>query len=71
LIVALSIVLITGLPAIDGARATFADALFPPVARVAAQWVGTVEAPDEQTAIQTAAEQFKVPASKLMAVRRR
>ncbi len=33
-------------------------------------WIGEVEAPDEVAAIQKAAEQFKVPAMKLMAVRR-
>jgi hypothetical protein len=34
-------------------------------------WIGEVEAPDECTAIEKAAEQFKVPATKLMATRRR
>ena len=34
-------------------------------------WLGEVEAPDEAAAIEKAAEQFKVPATKLMATRRR
>jgi hypothetical protein len=34
-------------------------------------WIGEVEAIDEQAAIEKAAEQFKVPATKLMATRRR
>ncbi len=33
-------------------------------------WIGEVEAPDEAAAIEKAAEQFKVPATKLMATRR-
>jgi hypothetical protein len=33
-------------------------------------WVGEVEAPDERKAIEKAATEFKVLASKLMAVRR-
>jgi hypothetical protein len=33
-------------------------------------WVGRVEAPDEATAIEKAAAQFKVPANRLMASRR-
>lgn len=43
------------------------------VYRVAAKArpVGTVEAADEREAIEKAAEQFKQPATKLMAVRRR
>ncbi len=36
-----------------------------------ARLLGTVEAADEGEAIQKAAEQFKTPATKLMAVRRR
>jgi hypothetical protein len=35
-----------------------------------AVWLGEVEAPDEATAIEKAAAEFKVPASRLMAVRR-
>jgi hypothetical protein len=34
-------------------------------------WVGTVEAPDEATAIEKAAAEFRVPAMKLHAVARR
>jgi hypothetical protein len=34
-------------------------------------WIGEVEAADEHAAIEKAAEQFKVPATKLMATRRR
>jgi hypothetical protein len=34
-------------------------------------WMGEVEAPDEATAIERAAAEFKVPAMKLMATRRR
>jgi hypothetical protein len=34
-------------------------------------WVGEVDAPDEAAAIEKAAAQFKVPATKLMATRRR
>jgi hypothetical protein len=34
-------------------------------------WIGEVEAPDEHAAIEKAAGQFKVPATKLMATRRR
>jgi hypothetical protein len=34
-------------------------------------WMGEVEASDEATAIAKAAEQFRVPATKLMATRRR
>jgi hypothetical protein len=33
-------------------------------------WIGAVEASDEAVAIEKAAEQFKVPATKLMATRR-
>lgn len=36
-----------------------------------ATWLGEVEATDEADAIEKAAEQFKQPATKLMAVRRR
>jgi hypothetical protein len=36
-----------------------------------AVWVGEVEAVDEREAIQKAAEQFKMPATKLMATPRR
>jgi hypothetical protein len=35
-----------------------------------AVWLGTVEAPDEAAAIEKAAAEFKVPATKLMAIRR-
>jgi hypothetical protein len=35
-----------------------------------AVWLGIVEAPDKAAAIEKAAEQFKVPATKLMAMRR-
>jgi hypothetical protein len=35
------------------------------------QWVGEVEAVDQREAIEKAAEQFKVPAAKLLATRRR
>jgi hypothetical protein len=40
--------------------------------RIAAKavWLGTVEAPGEATAIEKAAAEFKVPATRLMAVRR-
>ena len=34
-------------------------------------WVGTVEAPDEATAIEKAAAEFRVPATRLDAVARR
>jgi hypothetical protein len=34
-------------------------------------WIGEVEAIDERAAIEKGAEQFKVPATKLMATRRR
>jgi hypothetical protein len=34
-------------------------------------WVGEVEAADEHTALEKVAEQFKLPATKLMAMRRR
>ena len=34
-------------------------------------WIGTVEAPDEAEAIEKAAAEFKVPATKLHAVPRR
>jgi hypothetical protein len=34
-------------------------------------WIGEVEAADERVAIEKAAEQFNVPATKLMATRRR
>jgi hypothetical protein len=34
-------------------------------------WVGTVEAPDEATAIEKAAAEFRVPATRLHAVARR
>jgi len=34
-------------------------------------WVGTVEAPDETTAIEKAAAEFRIPAMKLHAVRQR
>jgi hypothetical protein len=34
-------------------------------------WIGEVEAADERAAIEKAAEQLKVPATKLMATRRR
>ena len=33
-------------------------------------WVGSVEAPDEATAVAKAAAEFRVPATKLHAVRR-
>jgi 1,2-phenylacetyl-CoA epoxidase PaaB subunit len=36
-----------------------------------AKHIGTVEAPDEREAIEKAAKEFKQPATKLMAVRRR
>jgi hypothetical protein len=35
-----------------------------------AAWLGIVEAPDEVTAIEKASAEFKVPASRLLAVRR-
>jgi hypothetical protein len=35
-----------------------------------AAWLGIVEAPDEQTAIEKAAAEFKVPANRLVVVRR-
>jgi hypothetical protein len=35
-----------------------------------AVWLGAVEAPDETTAMEKAAAEFKVPASRLMAIRR-
>jgi hypothetical protein len=35
-----------------------------------AERLGTVEAPDEATAIEKAAAEFKVPANRLMAIRR-
>jgi hypothetical protein len=35
-----------------------------------AVWLGDVEAPDEVTAIEKAAVEFKVPANRLMATRR-
>ena len=36
-----------------------------------AVWLGEVEAPDEAAAIEKAAAEYKVPAAKLMATRRR
>jgi hypothetical protein len=36
-----------------------------------AVWLGIVEAPDEATALEKAAAEFKVPAERLMAIRRR
>jgi hypothetical protein len=36
-----------------------------------ARWIGEVEATDEAEAIEKAAERFKQPVTKLMAVRRR
>jgi hypothetical protein len=36
-----------------------------------AKWIGSVEESDESSAIEKAADQFKVPAAKLIAVRRR
>jgi hypothetical protein len=35
-----------------------------------AAWLGIVEAPDERTAIEKAAAEFKVPANRLLVVRR-
>jgi hypothetical protein len=35
-----------------------------------AVWLGTVEAPDEATAMEKAAAKFKVPANRLMTIRR-
>ena len=35
-----------------------------------AVWLGDVEAPDEAAAMGKAAEEFKVPANRLMAIRR-
>jgi hypothetical protein len=35
-----------------------------------AVWRGTVEAPNEATAVEKAAEEFKVSANRLMAIRR-
>jgi hypothetical protein len=35
-----------------------------------AVWLGNVGAPDEATAIQMGAAEFKVPANRLMAIRR-
>jgi hypothetical protein len=35
-----------------------------------AVWLGDVEAPDEAAAMEKAAEEFKVPATRLMALRR-
>jgi hypothetical protein len=35
-----------------------------------AVWLGDVEAPDEAAAMETAAAEFKVPATRLMAIRR-
>jgi hypothetical protein len=35
-----------------------------------AVWLGEVEAPDEAAAMQRAAAEFKVPANRLMAIRR-
>jgi len=35
-----------------------------------AVWLGTVEAPDETAAMETAAAEFKVPANRLMAIRK-
>ena len=35
-----------------------------------AVWLGTVEAPEEAIAIEKAAAEFKVPANRLMAIRR-
>jgi hypothetical protein len=35
-----------------------------------AVWLGTVKAPDEATAMEKAAAEFKVPATKLTAIRR-
>ena len=35
-----------------------------------AVWLGTVEAPDEATAMERAVAEFKVPANRLMAIRR-
>jgi hypothetical protein len=35
-----------------------------------AQWLGIVEAPDETSAIEKGATEFKVPANRLMAIRR-
>jgi hypothetical protein len=35
-----------------------------------AVWLGTVEAPDEAAAIEKGAAEFKVPANRLMAIRR-
>jgi hypothetical protein len=35
-----------------------------------AVWLGAVEAPDEATAMEKAATEFKVPANRLMAIRR-
>jgi hypothetical protein len=35
-----------------------------------AVWLGDVEAPDEAAAMEKAAEEFKVPANRLMAIRR-
>jgi hypothetical protein len=53
------------------ARTAAADQLEHLQDRGQAIWIGEVEAPDEATAIEKAAEQFKVPATKLMATRRR
>jgi hypothetical protein len=35
-----------------------------------AVWLGAVEAPDETAAVEKAAGEFKVPATRLMAIRR-
>jgi hypothetical protein len=35
-----------------------------------AVWLGNVEAPDEATAIERGTAEFKVPANRLMAIRR-
>jgi hypothetical protein len=38
--------------------------------KIAAKRLGTIDAPDEATAIEKAAAEFEVPATELMAVRR-
>jgi hypothetical protein len=42
----------------------------PPTWNSKAVWLGIIEAPDEAAAMEKAAAEFKVPANRLMAIRR-